>query len=176
MILRILLITVLLAISSCKWFSGASWPYMSGVSFDIPEDASPTFKKGYRDGCSQILYSRGNMFYRFKHQYQYDVKMNNNPEYRLGYKRGISFCFNSITPGVYSFDRMLFFHKDPLLAGNYNDTGGGLFGGVESPVPAAEWGGLDGVVRGWSGTGGNSSMGANPLWAGGSSGQFFGQE
>ncbi len=147
---------------------------MMGVSFKIPE-GTPAFKRGYRDGCSQILYSRGNMFYRFKHRYHYDTKMNGNAEYRFGYKRGISYCFNSITPGVTSPDRMLFQHKDPILAMDYNNTAGGMFDGVDPFIPAADFGGLDGVFKVWSGSGSNSALSANPLWAGGSSGQFFGQ-
>ena len=109
------------------------------------------------------------------HKYNYNTKLNGNSEYRFGYTRGKSFCFNYIVGGVSSFDRMLFPHKDPIVAQDYNTTVDGMFGGVDSPIPAADNGGLNGLFDMWAGSGSTSALGANPLWAGGSSGQFFGQ-
>ncbi len=170
---RIILITLLLFISCCRWLENASTPYTIGAGFKVPP-GTPAFQQGYRDGCSQIFYSRGNSFYRWRHKYQYNPKMNGNSEYRFGYKRGGSFCFNFITPGVTAPDRYIFPNKDPILAMDYNKTG--FFEGpLDAFIPQAEWGGLDGVYKVWSGSGGDSVFGANPLWAGGSSGQFFGQ-
>jgi len=172
--IRYFFLIILLFITSCRWVSDASTSYAIGTGFKVPP-GSPVFQQGFKDGCSQIFYSRGNMFYRWRHKYNYNTKLNGNSEYRFGYTRGKSFCFNYIVGGVSSFDRMLFPHKDPIVAQDYNTTVDGMFGGVDSPIPAADNGGLNGLFDMWAGSGSTSALGANPLWAGGSSGQFFGQ-
>lgn len=170
-------ITLLISLflPSCRWFMESSTSYSIGAGFKVPP-GSPTFQRGYRDGCSQIFYSRGNMFYRWRHGYNYDPKLNRNAEYRFGYKRGISFCFNFIVSGVTSPDRMIFPDKTlgaSMAAMSYNETG--LFGGVEAvPVPSIG-GGFNDMFGVWAGSSTTSALGANPLWAGGSKGQFFGQ-
>lgn len=170
---KILIIILIFSISSCRWFKEATLPYTFASKFKVPP-GTPAFRQGYKDGCSFLFYARGNGFYRFMHKYKYDPKMNGNPEYRFGYKRGISFCFNFIVPGVKSADRYIIPYDVAITAGDINKVG--FFeSGVDAFIPQAPGGGLDGVFQTWSGSGGNSVFGANPLWAGGSKGQFFGQ-
>ncbi len=168
----VFIITALLLFSSCRWIEGMDTPYTMFANFEVPE-GTPVFKQGYRDGCSTLFYARGNAFYRWKHEYRYNPKMHQNPEYRFGYKRGMSYCFNTIVPGVTSWDRHLMYYKDDsMMAKNYNDTG--MFGGALG-VPGETSNGLSNVLQAFWGTGENSVMGGNILWAGGSKGQFFGQ-
>ncbi len=169
--LRIILLITLLFFTSCRWFEAADTPFQMFGNFKVPE-GTPVFKRGYRDGCATMLHARGNGFYRWKHKYNYNPKMHHHPEYRFGYKRGMSFCFNSITPGVTSWDRHLYYHKDnSMMAKDYNSTG--LFdGGVDVPGSNSD---LTNVLQAFWGKGKNSVMGGNVLWAGGSEGQFFGQ-
>ncbi len=168
---RIILLTLLLFFNSCRWFENAETPYTMFANFKVPE-GTPVFKQGYRDGCSTLFYARGNAFYRWKHKYRYNPKMHHNPEYRFGYKRGLSYCFNTIVPGVTSWDRHLYYYKDDsMMASDYNKTG--IWG--EGLGVAGESKGLSNVLTTFWGTGKNSVMGGNILWAGGSEGQFFGQ-
>ncbi len=117
------------------------------------------------------------MFYRWRHGYNYNPKLNKNIEYRFGYKRGISFCFNYIVSGVTSPDRMIFTNPGlgaEMAAKSYNDTG--LFGGVEAVPTSGIGGGFNDIFGVWAGGATTSALGANPIWAGNSKGQFFGQE
>lgn len=151
-----------------------------GAGFKVPA-GTPVFQQGFRDGCSQLFYSRGNGYYRWKHNYNYDLKMMRNNEYALGHKRGISFCFNFIVPGVTAADRMLFPNfpragggSDNFLAMSYENTGAFDNNGL-SIFDIESGGGLNEAFRVFSGSGTSSAFGANPFWAGGSSGQIFGQ-
>lgn len=170
------LTAVLLAsfvLSSCSWIKAMETPYTMGAGFKVP-DGTPVFKQGYKDGCSTLFYARGNGYYRSKHKYHYNPKMHHNSEYRFGYKRGMSYCFNTIVPGVTSWDRHLFYYKDDsMMAKSINDTG--LFSSGLSIAGESSGGGLSNVLTAFWGTGENSVMGGNILWAGGSKGQFFGQ-
>lgn len=176
-IIRILLVLTALGTSSCRWFtSDATDNFLR--NFNVPNPpGSPNFKKGFKHGCSQILYSRGNFFYRFMFKYEYDTALNYNKDYRFGYKRGYNACFLSIIASkMPSFDKALF----PAGGGNdigtsfysqtnYDDTSG-LFDGILNDRFGGD---LNGVVENLGSGGG--VMSANPLWAGGSQGQFFGQ-
>ncbi len=169
----LLIIFTIFILSSCKLFTEATTPYTFMSSFKVP-DGSPSFKQGYRDGCSFLFYARGNGYYRALHKYKYNPKLNGNPEYRFGYKRGASYCFNYIVSGVKSFDRFLFPDDNSIIAGSINDTE--AFGnGLDAPIPQAGGGGIDGIFGMWAGSGKTSAFGSDPLWSGGSKGQFFGQ-
>lgn len=171
--IRILLLFTFLFFSSCRFIESADTPFTMGAGFKVPA-GTPVFKQGFRDGCSTLFYARGNGFYRWKHKYRYNPKMHHNPEYRLGYKRGMSYCFNTIVPGVTSADRHLVYNRtdDSMLAKDYNKTG---FFSEGLGFPGQTSGGLSSVLTTFWGTGENSVMGGNILWAGGSKGQFFGQ-
>lgn len=174
----LLIMATVLTLSSCEWFTRASLPHTWMSDFQVPEDGTPIFKQGYRDGCSFLFYARGNGYYRFMHKYKYDPRLSGSNEYRLGYKRGISYCFNFIVPGVYSIDKYLFRYDVSIKAGDYNETGffGKQKGGLDAFIPQGGGGGLNSVFGAvQKGSGGGTALGGNPLWAGGSKGQLFGQ-
>lgn len=180
--IRIIAIILLFNLPSCRWFTNAEMPLFGGSSIKIPK-GTPTFKKGFRDGCSSVLYARGNLWYRTRYDYRYDVKLMGNPEYRFGHTRGYNWCFhNAVGPAglVGSPDRYLFIHgyDKTFNAGNVNDGWGGMFGGGIAPLINVTGGGLNGVFdvlqKGGGGTG-KTAFGTDPLWYGGSKGQFFGQ-
>ncbi len=177
-----LLILLLIQVSSCKWFTGSGTPYYMGFSFKVP-NGTPSFKKGYADGCATILSARGNSLMRQRYGgYHYDANMIGNPEYRFGYSRGWAWCFQTtIGPNnLTSPDRYLAPYGNnttfDMNAGNIGSAWGGLFGGTEGKVMGETIGGngLDSVM-GVVGGGTSGAISGNPLWAGGSSGQFFGQ-
>jgi hypothetical protein len=180
---RILLILLSLQLCGCRYFKMMGLPYFRGLDFKVPE-GTPTFQQGYKDGCSTILFARGNGMYRDRYEYRYDPKLIGNPEYRFGHSRGQSWCFqNIIGPNPLSSpDRFLMPYGNntvfDMKAGDMGSNWSGFFGGS-----ADTWGdsvssgsGLNGMFGVWGGGGGQGSVfTANPLWAGGSSGQFFGQ-
>lgn len=177
---------------SCRWIDGIGSPFFSWTNIKIP-DGTPTFQRGFKDGCSTVLHARGNDYYHTRYKYRYDPNLIGNTEYRFGHQRGYSFCFQMIVgPSnsiVGSPDRFLFHYGngaafDPK-PGSINDQG--LFGdsgnnalssslttpgtGLNSMFDVWQKGNDDtGVGGGGSGT----AFGGNPLWAGGSSGYFLG--
>ncbi len=181
--MRFFFISLLLfMLSSCQWFSGAATPLFKWSGIKIP-DGPPTFQQGFKDGCSTVLYSRGNVFYRNRYGYRYDPKMIGNPEYRFGHSRGYTWCLQNImgTAPMASFDRYL---NPSGAASGYGvfdmttaDMGvawGGMFG--SSPMDVVSGGAsIDGNFDLLSGGSGGGAFSANPLWAGGSKGQLFGQ-
>ncbi len=184
-----LLILCLLILSSCRWFTDAGLPHIAGVNIQIPE-GTPSFRLGYKHGCELIFYSRGNIFYRMRYKYNYDPTKNGDPEYRFGYSRGRTYCFNYIIYGasgpVGSFDMFLFPYKDSngyvyggFGADDYNNTVGGMFSGLGAPIQDNPANGFDAIFdvlqKGGGGSNSQTTFGGNPLWAGGSAGQFFGQ-
>ncbi len=182
---KILILLLLLGLSSCKWFSSISSPFLSLTNIKVP-DGTPTFQAGFKDGCSTVVYSRGNEVYRRRYKYRYDPKMIGNPEYRFGHARGYSWCFQymfSAATNVGSFDRFLNpgGYDKTFDAGNINNAWDGFFGGGNSiwgssvTTPGA---GLDSMMSVFQTglDGKQTTFGANPLWAGGSKGQFFGQQ
>jgi hypothetical protein len=185
--LRFLSIFFLCFLGGCKWFSSAGTPYFKWTNFKVP-NGTPAFQQGYKDGCSTVLYARGNVYYRTKYDYRYDPKMIGNPEYRFGHSRGYTWCFQQIIQGVSgamtSFDRAInpYGYDTTFNAGNTEAAWDGFFGSGNSPLGASTNSGFDGIfdvmqkgVAGGVGGGGKSLFGTDPLWMGGSSGQFFGQ-
>ncbi len=183
LIKKILFLAVFCFFTSCRWFSDADLSYIAGTNLPIPP-GTPAFKLGYKHGCEQLFYSRGNGLYRSRYSYNYDPKLNGNTEYRFGYARGKSFCFNYVIQGssgpVGGSDLYLFPNKDAngfvsggIAAANYDSTAAGMFDGWGGPVDS---GGFDGIYVGvLQNAGSGAVFTANPLWAGGSTGQFFGQ-
>ena len=182
-LLRALLLVIFLHLGGCRWFTSAGIPYFRGLDFKVPE-GTPTFQKGYKDGCSTILFARGNGMYRDRYEYRFDPKMIGNPEYRFGHSRGQSWCFqNLIGPNpLASADRYLSPYKGDgygvfEMAGS--DIGGawdGMFGsGAANGMSNVTGASLNGIFGAWAGGGDTSVLGANPIWAGNSKGQIFGQ-
>ena len=179
---KIIIFTFLIiSLNSCRLISDIGTPFYSMTNFKVPP-GTPSFQQGYKDGCETISYARGNPFYKTRYKgYRYDPKMIGNSEYRFGHSRGISLCFNIIFNQPHSsFDNYLNYYDPGMMAQDYNTVGDGLFdGGVFSwGAFGGSSGGLNDIFdvyqKGGSGTTGGV-FDSNPLWAGGSVGQFFGQ-
>jgi hypothetical protein len=187
MIKKILLLTLLiLSCSGCKWFSNAGTPFFSWTKFKTPP-GTPAFQQGWRDGCSTSSYARGNMWYRMTRKHGYNPKMIGNPEYRFGYGRGYTWCFQNVLGGIAgpqaSFDKAIAPYADntnfgygvfDTKAADMSANWSGFFGGNVFNSMATDnnsWDGVWGVVQ----TGGGKTVLGTVLWEGGSSGQFFGQ-
>lgn len=181
---QLFLLLLLLQIASCRWISGAGMPHFAWTDIRIP-DGTPAFQKGYKVGCAAVLYARGNVYYRTKYDYEYDPKMIGNPEYRFGYSRGWSWCFNSAgVPGVKSFDATYIAPYDPTFGpDNLNksfltaDTGsmgfsnsltgdktGFMGGGFEDTFSPFHGGPGGSIFGGFSGGGNAYGAGNNVLW------------
>jgi len=177
MLFKILLVLSILSLNSCRWFtSDATDNFLR--NFNVPKPpGTKIFQQGFKDGCSQILYSRGNFFYRTMFSYRYDTSLNYNKDYRFGYKRGYNACFLSIIASkIPSFDKALF------PAGGGNDIGTGFYsqtnydntsGMFDGTLNSSFGGDVNGVLENLGSGGG--VMSENPLWAGNSKGQIFGQ-
>lgn len=172
------LILFLIQLTSCQWFSTIGSPFYTMTNFKIP-DGTPAFQQGFKDGCSTSTYARSNVLYRSRYGYRYDPKMIGNAEYRFGHSRGYTWCFQQSIAGATgalgSWDRYLhpYGYDTTFSSGDINSAWGGFFKGSGSLAQPA-----GGDVGGFMGTLTNSSgsvMNSNPLWAGGSSGQIFGQ-
>ncbi|MBM3589781.1 MAG: hypothetical protein FJX30_00175 [Alphaproteobacteria bacterium] len=175
-----LIIFLIITSASCQWIKDSGTPFFSMMNIKIPP-GTPTFQKGFRDGCENIVYARGNPLYRAKYKgFRFDPKMIGNSEYRFGHSRGQSFCFMHVISNVHnSADNYLNYYDPTMMAQNYNTVGDGLFdGGVFSQSLTTPGNGIDGIFdvlqKGGGGTTG-SAFSSNPFWAGGSVGQFFGQ-
>ena len=170
----ILLISVLF-VSSCGWmFSNDPGlgifrsPKFSFAQIKMPA-GSPTFQKGYADGCATVLSSRGNWFYRsLYNKYQFDYEYLNDKEYKFGHARGYNFCFFSIVGPVGYFgggaDLYIFGKNSGLETNDLNDAWqqGNVdwfqdsFGDVG--------GGVGGSFKSFSEKGGKNILGSHPFW------------
>ncbi|MFT4718790.1 MAG: hypothetical protein ACI9IL_001131 [Rickettsiales bacterium] len=91
-----LIFVTTLIVSGCQWLKGADTTFLSGTNIKIPE-GTPTFKKGFRDGCESVLSSRGNTFYRTRYKgFKYDPRLIDDSEYKFAVSRGYGVCFNYI--------------------------------------------------------------------------------
>ncbi len=183
----ILLILISFGLISCKIFGIPSKGTFAPLSnFKVPP-GTPAFKSGYKDGCSSVLYSRGNMFYRSRYEYRYDPNMIDNTEYKFGYSKGNSWCFthivgispdNTLGPGdglssLSPYGARPMFDTSP---NNIDNAFDGMFGGLSAPINAntdSTPGGLSGIfdvyqkgISGGQAGAGGSVFGSNPLWSG----------
>ena len=190
----ILLIFISFSFTSCTIFT---IPFKSSFAplsnFKVPP-GTPAFKSGYKDGCSSVLYSRGNMFYRSRYEYRYDPNMIDNTEYKFGYSKGGNWCFTHIvgispdnTLGAADgFSSLSPYGERPMFDTSPNsidNAWGGMFGsGLSSPIDTNSTpGGLNaifdvyqkGISGGEAGAGG-SVFGSNPLWSGNKGVGFMG--
>lgn len=180
-------LVLLVILTSCRWFQSADTPFLMGNYMRLPQ-GTPIFQQGYKDGCGSSLYTRGNVFYRTIHKHNYNAKLIGNPEYRFGYSRGYTTCFQIVVSGASgpqaSFDAYFSYSGtfDMSGNGNINNLWGGFFNDGEDA--SGIWQGdvtnsnvsLQNVVNIWQNAErGGTVLGGNPLWAGGSKGQFFGQ-
>ncbi len=178
-----IILIVALTLTSCRWFKDADAPFLMGGYKSLPQ-GTPTFQQGYKDGCGTVSYARGNVFYKSIHKHNYNTKLIGNPEYRFGYSRGYTTCFQIVVSGFSgpqaSFDAYLNYGGmfDMSGGGNINNLWGGFFqNGIWQGDATNSTVNLQSVVDIWQNAerGGGTVLGGNPLWAGGSSGQFFGQ-
>ena len=154
----IIILTFLLSISSCKWLTEADTSELAFTNIKIPA-GTPKFQLGYKDGCSSVLYTRGNGLYRSRYAYEFHPELIDDEEYFFGRKRGYSFCFNYITGPAGHFakgwDGYIYAQGTPfdMGAGTIDDTvigrASGTYGGKANSV----WdtfgdmkGGLDGSI------------------------------
>tara|TARA_Y100000389_G_scaffold169836_1_gene176411 strand:+ start:40717 stop:41319 length:603 start_codon:yes stop_codon:yes gene_type:complete len=94
---KIIILLILSVLAGCQWLKAADTTFLSGTNIKIPE-GTPTFKKGFRDGCETVLNSRGNSFYRTRYSqgFRYDPKLIEDSEYKFAVSRGYGFCFNYV--------------------------------------------------------------------------------
>ncbi len=177
----LILIILLFFQTSCEWFKGVGTPFYFMTNLKVPE-GTPTFQKGFKDGCESVVYARGNNIYRARYGYRYDPKLINNSEYGLGRSRGYTWCFLNTLAGVTgpqtSFDRYILPHgyDDTFNAASWDDVGlftsGGIFG------VGGTGGDLSKVLQNFTTTDDGQTLFNNRelIWAGGSCGQIFGQD
>ncbi len=192
MITKFSLITfLLLSLISCKLFTiPGKIVFLPFTNFKVPPGTS-AFQAGYKDGCSSVLYARGNVFYRSRYDYRYDPNMIGNTEYKFGHSKGWAWCFTNVvgignsSPGR-SPDKFLSpYGRRPMFdtAPNTVDRAwGGFFkNGLSAPIDVTSTpGGLDGsfdiLQNGIDG--GNAGEGqpafGNPFWSGETSVGFMG--
>jgi hypothetical protein len=176
---KFILIIFLLNLSGCKWFTQASPSFYAMTDYAVPE-GTPAFQQGFKDGCSAASYSRGNTLYKHLNSFKYDTALIGNTEYVFGQKRGYSWCFQqaqSTTSGPNgSWDRAIEPHGyDPTFSsGDIGTAWDGMFGGSGGSLGGAIGGDVGGFMGTLNGSG-SGIMSGNPIWAGGSKGQIFGQ-
>ena len=140
----ILIVTLLLFISGCRWFTDAKIHNLAFMQIKIPQ-GTPNFQKGFKEGCATVLYSRGYGLYRTFYEYQFSPELIDQPDYFFGRKRGYNFCFGYITGGSGHFakgwDAYIYGQGTPfdmgkssidktVLGGNVLDSWGDMRGGV----------------------------------------------
>jgi hypothetical protein len=127
MVKSFLILLLLVSVSSCKWFSSSSLPNLAFTNIKVPA-GTPNFKKGFKDGCSTVLYSRGFGLYRARYSYSFHPELIDDPEYYFGRKRGYNFCFGYVAGSSGHFakgwDGYIYAQGTPfdMGAGNINDT------------------------------------------------------
>lgn len=191
-IIRLIILTSFCQIlCGCRWFTSIHTPYFAMTNFKVP-DGTPTFQRGFKDGCSTVLYARGNDYYRTRYHYRYDPTLIGNTEYRFGHSRGYTWCFQNIlqqSTGHGPIDRFLFPHGPDSMTGglDYNPNNinkMGLFGvpGDDSNPLKTSNNSINDMMGVWQkgtdkdgvGGAGASVFNSNPFWAGGSGGWWFG--
>ncbi len=158
-------------------FSGATRYPLANMNYTVP-DGTPIFQQGFRDGCENGLYSRGNSLYRSKYSsYQYTPSLIDNPEYKFGYGRGYGWCFILNTTGGHSggADAFIYGKGTPfdMGRGNIDGTLNYETGSWKNPLNV-QGGGLDGVLQSTQSPKGFTAFGSHPLYGTPSSNQVFG--
>lgn len=174
---KVLVVIILFSLISCKMMAipfkrnNYAW-----TNFKVP-DGTPAFQAGYKAGCAAITYARGNVFYRSRYDYHYDIRMIDNADYKSGYSRGWGWCFGEVAgtdpvkgvlgsglTGPYAYPHGE--HPLDTNPGDVQEAWGGFFGS-SAPNIIETGNGLDGSFEVWGGSGSDSAFGANPLWSSG---------
>lgn len=178
------MVLLLIQISSCKMFAiPLKNTFLPFTNFKVPP-GTLAFQSGYKDGCSSVLYARGNVFYRSRYDYRYDPKMIGNAEYKSGYSRGWGWCFAHIiglsSDAPLGSPDMAFSPYGPqpmfdMSQRGVDDAWGGFFGGkLHAPIDTTGTSldsSYDILQKGVGG--GDAVFTADPLWSRGKSGIGF---
>lgn len=180
--LTILLILAFASFNSCisKQLS-ATRPYLSFLNYEVP-NGSPNFQDAYKAGCETVLYARGNGLYRTRyHGHKFNPKMIDNPEYRFGFSRGYSYCFNFIVGGGHfgtisgtggSSDDYIYGKGTAFDMGTSSINNTVNYGPLDWLIIPD--GGLNGSVDVLQKGRGGTVMGSHPFWGTWQKNQFFG--
>jgi hypothetical protein len=173
---KILLLTILLFLGSCRLFSGASRYNLAMMDYAIP-DGTPIFQEGYRDGCESGLYSRGNSLYKIKYSgHKYNPKLIDNPEYKFAFGRGYGYCFTLNTAGGHSggADKFIYGKGVPFDMGrtSYDGTINYEQGSWRNPFSSGS--GVNGIFEAVQSPKGFSVFGSHPLYGTNNDKQIFG--
>jgi hypothetical protein len=177
MIKKIFLLIILISLGNCKFFTGARSYFYLGTKYAIP-DGTPIFQKGYRNGCENGIYSRGNVLYRSKyHNFNYDYSLINNPEYKFGYAKGYGYCFTTNTSGNQSaggFDVFIYAKGLPFDMGrnSIDNTVNYETGHWKNPFASGK--GINGIADAVQSPKGFSAFGTHPLYGTSNKEQIFG--
>jgi len=174
------LIPFLVILSGCEAIKNPELPNLAFTGYEVPE-GTPIFQKGYRDGCENGLFSRGNNLYRARYGsggFRYDGDLIDNPEYRFGVSRGYGYCFTLFTAGGQStggWDNYI------LPKGSQFDMGRKSIDGTVNyevghwkNAANVQYGGLDAIFGVASKPKGFSVFGSHPLYGTDSGNQLFG--
>jgi hypothetical protein len=173
---KIFYLTIILVLSGCKMFSGASRYPIANMNYTVP-DGTPIFQQGFRDGCENGLYTRGNGLYRTKYStYKYTPSLIDNPEYKFGYGRGYGWCFTLNTAGGHGggADAFIYGKGTPfdMGRGNIDGTLNYETGSWNNPLNINS-GGINGVWEAVQSPKGFSAFSSHPLYGSGNN-QIFG--
>jgi hypothetical protein len=150
---------------------------VANTNYTIP-DGTPTFKQGWKDGCENALYSRGNTFYRTKyHGFKYSPELIENPEYKFGYGKAYSYCFTLNTAGAHTggFDSFIYAKGTPfdMERASIDKTLNNEEGTWSNPVNVKH-GGVNGNFDTLQSPKGFSVFGSHPLYGTPNDKQIFG--
>ena len=88
MIKHIAIICLMLLTSAC------SFKYMPQTLKDsgIPQNGSPEFNQGWRDGCDSGMAAFGNYTYKLIYNFKKDMRLLNNQEYTAAWNSAYNSC------------------------------------------------------------------------------------
>jgi hypothetical protein len=175
--IKIFSIILILTLSGCKLFSGSSRYVFANMNYAIP-DGTPTFKQGWKDGCENGIFSRGNTLYRTKYSgFKYTTELIDNPEYKFAYGRAYGYCFTMNTAGAHTggFDSFIYARGTPfdMGRGNIDDTVNYETGSWKNPLNVKHKG-VNGNFDAIQSPKGFSVFGSHPLYGTPNDNQIFG--
>jgi hypothetical protein len=171
------ILMLVLALGGCKLFSGPKSYFLSNMNYNVPQ-GTPAFQQGWRDGCENGLYARGNALYRSKYNgYQYTIELMDNPEYKFGYGRAYGYCFTLNTAGAHDggFDQFIYARGVPFDMGRASIDGTMNYetGTWSNPIHVKNKG-VDSIFDSIQSPKGFSAFGSHPLYGTPNDKQIFG--
>lgn len=113
--IKFLILTLLCLLTACEGAPNAAKP-MNWVFKHMPEDAPPTYKSGWQDGCESGLTVKTNDFYRTFYRLKQDVNLIHDPYYYNAWKSSFDYC------RTYAYGML----KEANLRGGQPEKGGGI--------------------------------------------------